>query len=466
MKKKTAIKTEILESYFTVTTAEDGTKTYTFEPSRRATYEEMHILAKNATDDMSEALIKSIKLEDMGQNEYSAAIEVMYTNDVIVPRYAEFIDSMTEEEVIDFIKNKISYTVNIPYDKILEKFPDNQNIKILLTQYPNYDNIISDENRLSLIKDYITVNEDGSWSLSSKLPDGITVDTLISLLPSKCDEGEARKVFDTILKSQGKDQLGKLADLGDHIEDKSIIQSRVGELIKENPEDSAFIEKVLSGKNKAYIPFDTILALDASKLSQDVKNKMFDRFFKEQTIPRERFNTAVNNGWIKDLGNGIYEIDPESETLYSHWLIEGNVDGNLLDPISRDGYQKGLDIYKDVNGLGHGSVRDKLREEGYFTKDNIIGIITTFCNRTDHEEIIEYLNREYGPSASEMNVIPQTLLELAAEKGLSEDPIYNELSDLINGYKDSTYWDYGNDEVAEKIDYLMIELISRIYQSD
>ena len=465
---KNAIKTEILESYFTVTTAEDGTKTYKFEPSRRPTYEEMDELAENATDEMKKALVESIKLEDMGKNEYSTAIEACITTGTVVPHYAQFIDGMSEEEVIDFIKNKVTYPSDIPNDKILEKFHDNKEIRELLTRGyhdldgTKFDSIINDGNRISLIKDYITVNEDGSWSLKkSELPKWIFVDDLISLLPSECDEGEARKVFDTILKSLGKEDLNRLVSLGDHLKDKSIIQTRVGELIKENPEDSAFIEKVLSGKHNEYIPFDTILALDASKLSQDVKNTMFDKFFKENEFSLKTLNLAINRGWIKPLGNNIVEIDPNSKILYRE-VFTGTDDNMVLQPISRDGYQKGLDIYKDVNGAGHGSVRDKLNEDGYFTKDNIIGIITTFNNRTRAEKIIEYLNREWGPSASEMNVIPNTLLSLAADKGLSSDPTYKELLALVTQYQDSTYWDYGKNEVAAKIDSLMMDLINII----
>lgn len=469
---KNAIKTEILESYFTVTTAEDGTKTYKFEPSRRPTYEEMDELAENATDEMKKALVESIKLEDMGKNEYTAGIEKWATTATVVPHYAQFIDGMSEEEVIDFIKNKVTYPSDIPNDKILEKFHDNKEIRELLTRGyhdldgTKFDSIISDENRLLLIKDYITVNEDGSRSLKkSELPKWIFVDDLISLLPSECDEGEARKVFDTILKSLGKEDLNRLVSLGNHVKDKYIIQTRVGELIKENPEDLAFIEKVLD-LNSEIIPFGTILALDASKLSQDVKNTMFDKFFKENEFSLKTLNWAVNRGWIKHLGHNIFEVDPESETIYRSISMvvddEGNEIYKKFRAISRDGYNKGLEIYKDVYGAGHGSVRDKLNEDGYFTKDNIIGIITTFNNRTRAEKIIEYLNREWGPSAKEMNVIPNTLLALAADKGLSDDPTYKELAELVSGYNDSDFWDYGKDEIAAKIDTLMNDLIYKI----
>ena len=203
---KNAIKTEILESYFTVTTAEDGTKTYTFEPSRRPTYEEMHELAKNTnTGKMDAALVKSIKLEDMGEKEYSAAIEKWVPTRIVVQHYEPFIDGMSEEEVIDFIKNKVSYHSDIPNDKILEKFPDNQEIRELLTRCyednkgAKFDSIISDENRLSLIKDYITVNEDGSWSFDkTKLPDGIDAQQIVKLLPENCTEGDAAKAAKAI----------------------------------------------------------------------------------------------------------------------------------------------------------------------------------------------------------------------------------------------------------------------------
>lgn len=199
-----SVKTEILETFFTVTTAEDGTKTYTFEPSRRPTYEEMEELASYATEKMFKALVKSIKLEDMGENEYTSAIEfIKFNPSELVPHFAQFIDGMTEEEVIDFIKNKISNGMDIPNDKILEKFPDSKEIReLLLTKY-DYDygcSIISDENRLSLVKDYITVNKDGSWSFDkTKLPDGIDAQKIVKLLPENCTEGDAAKAAKAVV---------------------------------------------------------------------------------------------------------------------------------------------------------------------------------------------------------------------------------------------------------------------------
>ena len=201
-----AVKTEILETFFTVTTAEDGTKTYTFEPSRRPTHDEMYQLAKYSSDEMREALVKSIKLEDMGKNEYSAGIENYTASATTVQHFAQFIDGMNEEEVIDFIKNKVRYRADIPNDKILEKFPDNKEIRELLTRGYNdqkgtkFDSIISDENRLSLIKDYMTVNEDGSWSFDkTKLPDGIDAQRIVKLLPQNCTEGDAAKAAKAVV---------------------------------------------------------------------------------------------------------------------------------------------------------------------------------------------------------------------------------------------------------------------------
>ena len=454
---KTAIKTEILDSFFTVTTAEDGTKTYKFEPSRRPTYEEMDELAGYATEEMREALVKSIKLEDMGKNEYSDAIERWAACATLVPHFAQFIDGMTEEEVVDFIKNKVAYTSDIPNDKILEKFPENYEIRELLVRKFNDDSIISDENGLSLIKDYIKVNDD-TWELKDNLPDGITTQKLISLLPEKCDEGEARKVFDTILKSLGAADFDELDKIAKHIEDKSVVRAKLDELVKENAGDTEFIEEILTEmSDSGTIPFEALLEIDASGISQGARNRMFEDFFKYQERGIDIISKACEHGWMKHLGNNIVEIEPESETLYR---VDTKDDNRRFYPISREGYEKGLDMYDDVKGLGSGEIRDKLKQEGYFTKENIISIITTFNNRTEHENIIGYIDNEWGPSQSEMNVIPNTLLALAADKGLEEDETYKELSSLIKS-KTNTYSDYG-DVTAKRIDDLMNELIRKI----
>ena len=434
---KSALKTEILESFFTVTTDEGGgTKTYTFEPSRRPTYEEMDELAKNATEEMREALVKSIELEDMGEKEYTAAIESYTAASVVVEHYAQLVDGMTkEEEVIDFIKNKVSYKSDIPNDKILEKFPDNQEIRELLVRNyidnngTRYDSIISDANRLSLIKGYINVNkDDGSWSLKDELPEGITVETLINLLPEKCDEGEARKVLDTIVKSLGRDDSTLLEKLMDHVTD----------------------------------PLDILVKFDASIFTNGEKDRLFNEYMTYNTITYEMLNKAVTNNWIKPLGGSTYEAYGKSTQVYRREpvIVDGKETGIKLYPISRDGYEKGIYIYKQVYGPGHREIRDILKKENYFTKDNIIGIITTFKNITEYENIIGYIDNEWGPTQAEMNVIPNTLLALAAEKGLSTDETYKELNDLIKT-QTNTRSDYGN-KTAKQIDDLMIELIKKI----
>ena len=433
---KEKAKTEILESFFTVTTDEgDGTKTYTFKPSRRPTYEEMDELVENATDEMRGALVKSIKLEDMGEKEYTAAIESYTATSAVVDYYEQFVDGMTEEEVIDFIKNKVSHRSDIPNDKILEKFPDNQEIRELLVRNyidnngTRYDSIISDANRLSLIKGYINVNkDDGSWSLKDELPEGITVETLINLLPEKCDEGEARKVLDTIVKSLGRDDSTLLEKLMDHVTD----------------------------------PLDILVKFDASIFTNGEKDRLFNEYMTYNTITYEMLNKAVTNNWIKPLGGSTYEAYGKSTQVYRREpvIVDGKETGIKLYPISRDGYEKGIYIYKQVYGPGHREIRDILKKENYFTKDNIIGIITTFKNITEYENIIGYIDNEWGPTQAEMNVIPNTLLALAAEKGLSTDETYKELNDLIKT-QTNTRSDYGN-KTAKQIDDLMIELIKKI----
>lgn len=148
-------KTEILETYFEITQDEEGNKTYTFNLSRRPTYEEMYGLCYNSEqEEMQSALVKYIKLDDMGYGQYNEAIENFFNSDFTVPHYAEMVDKMTtKEEVIDFIDNKVvcSRDYHLPYDKILEKFPDDADIKAKLLENADDDSTISPENAKNLL---------------------------------------------------------------------------------------------------------------------------------------------------------------------------------------------------------------------------------------------------------------------------------------------------------------------------
>ena len=206
-----AAKTEIAETYFEKTTTKDdegNDKTeYTFNPTRRPTKEEMEGLLKVASDDMKKALVNYSKIEDMGKGQYSEAIESHVSSGVIVSRYGEMIETMEDEkEVIDFIDNKLVLYkgYQIPFDAILDKFPDSKTIKDKLIEFMMIyqNNTISPEHRLDIVKAYCKDDGNGNYTFDkSLLPKGATVQNVIKALPADCTKGEAQKLFKAIFKT-------------------------------------------------------------------------------------------------------------------------------------------------------------------------------------------------------------------------------------------------------------------------
>lgn len=206
-----AIRTEIAETYFEKTTTKDeegNDKTeYTFNPTRRPTKEEMEGLLKVASDDMKKALVNYSKIEDMGKGQYNEAIESHVSSNVIVSRYGEMIETMEDEkEVIDFIDNKLVLYkgYQIPFDAILDKFPDSKTIKDKLIEFMMIyqNNTISPEHRLDIVKAYCKDDGNGNYTFDkSLLPKGATVQNVIKALPADCTKGEAQKLFKAIFKT-------------------------------------------------------------------------------------------------------------------------------------------------------------------------------------------------------------------------------------------------------------------------
>ena len=206
-----AIRTEIAETYFEKTTTKDeegNDKTeYTFNPKRRPTKEKMEGLLNVAqNNDMEKAILNYTQLEDMGKGQYNEAIESHFYTDDVSTRYAEMVETMEDpNDVIDFINNKIATNkeYSIPFDKILEKFPDDKNIKDKLIMYNKERDIaISQEHRLELVKAYCKDDGNGNYTFDkSLLPKGATVQNVIKALPADCTKGEAQKLFKAIFKT-------------------------------------------------------------------------------------------------------------------------------------------------------------------------------------------------------------------------------------------------------------------------
>ena len=466
-------KVEIRETYFEVTTDEQGNKTYTFNPSRRPTYEEMNGLSHYTTSNMDLALLKYLKLEDMGKGQYSEAIENRVNNGDIRERYAEFVDGMqTKEEVIDFIDNKcsVSKNYNLPFDKILEKFPDDEDIKKRLFKEVDSGSTISDANRIVLAK--LCMKDDGKGNVTfdkTKLPEGTDIRHFIEyVLPGNCQKGDAKKYFEAAIKVFGKDDLERIAGYKEKNPDS--VKARIGELVKENTGDNAFIQNVMK-LDAAIIPFDVLTTIDAVQAKWDDKTKaaVFEKTFNARVLYKDRethFDSAVQKHWITEVTQDRYAI---GDTIYDIWCSYGSdktlrTEDDLvsLQKFSKTGYDHGVAMFKELEGAGSGDIAKMLRgkkEEGYenyITPDNITGILTGFNQMSPDEGIMEYIANEYGwssgvkPGQALCNRIPKALMRKAAALGLQDTEAYKALADFFK--PDEKFNFKQNDEAGERYD--------------
>ena len=484
---KDKAKVEILETYFEVTTDEQGNKTYAFNPSRRPTYEEMEGLAYQCSqgyDAMETALVNYLKLEDMGKGQYSEAIEGWTSPSVVVKRFAEFIDGMTtKEEVIDFIDNKCSAdkNCNLPFDKILEKFPDDEDIKKRLFKEVDSDSIISDANRIEIAK--LCMKDDGKGNVTfdkTKLPEGTDIRHFIEyVLPGNCQKGDAKKYFEAALKELGKADLETIARYKNKNPDS--VKARIGELVKENTSDNAFIQNVMK-LDKSVIPFDVLTGIDAVQAKWDDKTKaaVFEGTFDNRVLFKDRakhLEAAVNKHWItkvvtdeegKDVVEDLYAI---GDTLYKTrgWAYSGadkkmNTDDDRVSLIklSKTGFDRGVAMFHELDGAGSGDIAKMLRGkkdegyENYVTPDNITGILVGFNQMSPDEGIMEYIANEYGwssgvkPGQALCNRIPKALMRKAAALGLQDTQAYKALADFFK--PDEKFNFKQNDEAGERYD--------------
>ena len=484
---KDKAKEEILETYFEVTTDEQGNKTYTFNPSRRPTYEEMNRLSQYTTSNMDLALLKYLKLEDMGKGQYSEAIENRVDNDDIRERYAEFVDGMqTKEEVIDFIDNKCSVLKNyiLPFDKILEKFPDDEDIKKRLFKEVDSDSTISDANRIVLAK--LCMKDDGKGNVTfdiSKLnelyPNMPVWGFIDNVLPEECKDGDAKKYFEAALKELGKADLETIARYKNKNPDS--VKARIGELVKENTSDNEFIQNVMK-LDKSVIPFDVLTGIDAVQAKWDDKTKaaVFEGTFDNRVLFKDRakhLEAAVNKHWItkvvtdeegKDVVEDLYAI---GDTLYKTrgWAYSGadkkmNTDDDRvsLKKLSKTGFDHGVAMFHELDGAGSGDIAKMLRGkkdegyENYVTPDNITGILVGFNQMSPDEGIMEYIANErrisggVKPGQALCNRIPKALMRKAAALGLQDTQAYKALADFFK--PDEKFNFKQNDEAGERYD--------------
>ena len=450
---RNAIRTEIAETYFekTITKDEDGNDQveYTFNPTRRPTYEEMNELCGVASDDMKKAMGDYVKLNDMGKGQYNEAIErtTYDSKNPVLENYSNMVDSMTDKkEVLDFIDNKIAADrdFNVPYDKILEKFPDDKDIKDKLLSYVDVNSAISDENRLALVKTYMK-EENGKVSLDkTKLPKGTNAVNILKALPKDCKSGEAEKYFKAALKDLGKSDLETLSKVG--YRNENAVKARIAELVKANMTDKAFIQEVCK-LDDSITPYQALYEVDANKAKWDDKTK--------QAVFKKIFNGRNASKYLEgSVKNHLAENHPyaTTERLRKRYIIGDAVyivnadkSGKItLKKMSKAGIADGVKMHQQVVGFGSGKIGEMLASKDgdykdYITKDNVASLIVGFNDKSPNEGMMQYIANESKTFSQQLcNKVANELINKAKAVGLGNTKECADLSKFINQHNDST----------------------------
>ena len=324
-----AARTEIAETYFEKTTTKDeegNDKTeYTFNSTRRPTYEEMDGLLNVVSDDMKKALVNYTKIEDMGNGQYSEVIENNVAASIIVSRYGEMIETMEDEkDVIDFIDNKmvIAKAEDMPFDAILDKFPDSKTLKDKLIEFTLGDegNTISPEHRLDIVKAYCKDDGNGNYTFDkSLLPKGATVQNIIKALPEDCTKGEAQKLFKAIFKTLDFSNLDM------------VLLFNNCEFTMDNEIKKKVRDFILNPKNKGTEVYNSLVTMSAVQniLSAEEKQKIYDQSSK--AVQRDlAWNNSDDSKHVVGKGDKLDNIikDYLTKHLDKFPALKKSVDGD------------------------------------------------------------------------------------------------------------------------------------------
>lgn len=476
-----AARTEIAETYFEKTTTkdEDGNDKveYTFNPKRRPTYEEMNKLCYVASDDMKKAMGDYVKLNDMGKGQYNEAIEgtTYDSKNPVIENYSNMVDSMTDKkEVLDFIDNKIATKKNwhIPFDKILEKFPDDKDIKDKLLANIDEHSTISDENRLALAKTYLK-EENGKVSLDkSKLPKGTNAVNVLKALPTDCKTGDAEKCFKAVLKELNKGDLETIKQVGNR--NPKAVKARLAELVKANMSDKAFIQEVCK-LDDSITPYQALYEVDANKAKWDDKTKqvVFEKIFNRRIKIKDKqkyLDGAVKSGLATKIAEDRYIIGSNVYSTSGYNDVnrndkKDNDDTMSLQRMSKASYENGAKLYGELKGIGSGNTAKMLKGEGnyknFVTADNVAGLIQGFNDKSPKEGVMQYIANESAtiPQAT-CNVIPNKLMEKAKALGLDDLDQFKDLEKFVKSHSDTTKG-YSEDE-GKQLDALINALAGQV----
>ncbi len=492
---KKKAKIEILETYFEVTTDNDGNKTYTFKPLRRPTYEEMENLSRYYYE-FNKALVKYVNKDDMGKGQYNEALEKNLSGPYTVPHYAEMVDKMnTKKDVIDFIDNKVATDKNyhLPFDKIVEKYPNDKDIVDRLVKFIDESSTISDETKTKLVKQYMKIDGNNVTFDKSNLPQGVDVTQFVNnILPSNCTKSDAEKYFNAVLKTLGKNDLDLIA--GAKSKNPTAVKNKIAELVKSNQNDKDFIQKVAK-LDKELIPFGELYNIDAQKAQWDdaTKSAVFELLDNgvKYNERNKYLNNAVNKHWVTKvaqdryaIGDTIYRTDGYSRGEDKQF---GTKDDTLiLIKLSKTGYEHGQAMFKELEGAGSGNIAKMLRGtekgfENYVTPDNVTGIIDGFYSKSPNEGIMQYIANEWiissgaKPGKALCNRIPKALMRKAASLKLQNTEEYKKLADFFGCSNDGKFnfsknYEAGeryDETTAKQLDLLILELYAKIlYKSN
>ena len=470
-----AAKTEIAETYFEKTTTKDeegNDKTeYTFNPKRRPTKEEMEGLLKVAPKNgMSDALVEYTKLEDMGKGQYNEAVENKY---ISCSYYADMVENMSDKnEVLDFINNKIALNRNyhVPYDKILEKFPDDKDVKDKLLSYVGSVSTISDENRLALVKTYMK-EENGKVSLDkTKLPKGVSAKKVLDALPEDCKAGDAAKYFTAVLKEFGTENLDDLKNLAKRNE--KAVKARIAELVKANMGDKAFIQKVCE-LDDSITPYQALYEVDDNKAKWDDKTKqaVFEKIYNGRNASKYLEGSVKNHLIEKDdekqqnaktRTNNKYKIGDNA------YIVNADKSGKIsLKRYSNQGFDNGIKLFNQLSGPGAGDTAKMLKGEGnyknFVTADNVVGLIQGFNGISPEEGIMQYIANEWTTiSQATCNVIPNKLIEKAKAMNLTGSKEFKDLEKFVKSHNDTA--EKYTEAEGKQLDALLNALANKVLE--
>lgn len=469
-----AIKVELLESYFTKTVTgegEDAVTTYTYTGKRRMSKEEAEVFYSLSTSNMDHAIIETLTLEDFGSNGIAQNYAVY---DELTARCEELFENVTTaSEALDFI-SKISIESVIPFDKILEKFGDSDEvITELAKKFPIGSVLLSEDSCKTLIGRFLVKD----WDNSVKEPFELDTEAIESagienakLIAIAMHTGDGKSSYLKLFK----DTL--INDFGTYFE-------RYPDLFKYNADsdlwDSDNWDAIFQKANGGYYTYQAQMLNDGyqndryhSVKAGDNWTKILTEYVKKQRPgltddQRKRYvDRIIRNTSLPDL-----HINDGNSTRHSS--LDGEyvnvVDFDLLNLDYFDGLRLGAALHKEVKGGGSGNAITYLTTglEGItINEDTVVGVILGFNTGGDgkHQHIIDFLDDENGSSINRthMNTIPKALLEYAYAHDYENSDEYTALQNYVNEVGDSDSDDFESHDAAKKMDYLMIKLLQKM----